>query len=207
LMAGAAFWLWSILPSGWRAARVADESVTPVVTVQRFESVEPPQTKSAGVETAFDRRMLQRQMRERLSPDELLDVIFDLGWSENEVVYYAQDNYQLIERIIERAEKQGQIGDLTLAVERVLTPIPRETLPRLEKLSPASPPTIIRHYVLANYDLAGLQDLASKLGIDWEALGGNNKNSKTRNLLLHLDRRSRLPEFIDLLKAEGSSSS
>jgi hypothetical protein len=78
-------------------------------------------------------------------------------------------------------------------------------LPRLEKLSAASPPTIIRHYLLAYYDRAGLEDLSSKLGIDWEGLGGDNKNAKTRNLLLHLSRRNRLPEFIDLLRAEGGS--
>jgi hypothetical protein len=206
LFAGAAFWLWGVLLSGWRESRADDARAGTVATVQRFDVIESPPAEPAGVETAFDRKMLQGQMRRRLSPDDLLDVIFDLGWSENEVISFAHDNQQLIERMIERAEKQGQIGDLTLAVERVLTPIPREKLPRLEKLNAASPPTIIRHYVLANYDQAGLESLASKLGIDWEALGGNNKKTKTRNLLLHLDRRSRLPEFIDLLKAEGSSS-
>jgi hypothetical protein len=87
-------------------------------------------------------------------------------------------------------------------VERVLTPIPKEKLPRLEKLSADSPPTIIRHYLLAYYDLADLENLASKAGIDWELLGGDNKKSKARNLLLHLKRRSRLPELINLLKAE-----
>jgi hypothetical protein len=135
-----------------------------------------------------------------------LDVVFDLGWSENEVTSFAQDNYQLIERMIDRAVKGEQIGELSLAVERILTPIPRENLPRLEKLNAASPPTIIRHYLLAYYDQAGLVELASKLRIDWEELSGDNKRTKTRNLLLHVSRRNRLPEFIDLLKAEGGSS-
>lgn len=207
LIAGAAFWLWGILAFGIRESKADDERTSGVATVQRFDVMESPQAKPAGVETAFDRQMLQRQMYERLSPDELLDVVFDLGWAENEVISFAQNNRQLVDRMIDRAEKLGQIGDLTLAVERVLTPIPRENLPRLEKLNADSPPTIIRHYILAYYDQAGLEDLASKLRVDWEALGGDNKKTKTRNLLLHLGRRSRLPEFINLIKAEGGPSS
>jgi hypothetical protein len=206
LAAGAAFWLWAILAPRLPALGTSAGATSEVATVQRFDVLESPKTKPATVETAFDRQMLQSQMRERLSPDELLDVVFDLGWSENEVTSFAQDNYQLIERMIDRAVKGEQIGELTLAVERILTPIPRENLPRLEKLNAASPPTIIRHYLLAYYDQAGLAELASKLRIDWEELSGDNKRTKTRNLLLHVSRRNRLPEFIDLLKAEGGSS-
>ena len=62
--------------------------------------------------------MLQRQMRERLSPDELLDVVFDLDWSENEVIIFGQDNNQLINRIIDRAGLKGlRVGDAMVAHE------------------------------------------------------------------------------------------
>jgi hypothetical protein len=203
LIAGAAFWLWGILLFRLKASSASDARKDDVATGQRLDLLEPPRTKPAGVETALDRQMLQRQMRERLGPDELLDVLFDLGWPENEVMSFAQDNHQLIDRMIDHAERQGQAGELALAVERILTPIPKENLPRLEKLNAASPPTIIRHYLLAYYDRASLEDLASKMGLDWEGLGGDSKNSKTRNLLLHLSRRNQLPQFIDLLKAEG----
>ncbi len=207
LIAGAAFWLLGVLVPGVRLGGTADGDAPAVASVKRFDMVEKRQSNSANLDTAFDRQMLQGQMRDRLSPDELLDVVFDLDWSENDVVSFGQDNDQLINRMIDRAEEQSQIGDLTLAVERVLTPIPKEHLPRLEKLSHDSPPTIIRHYLLAHHDQAGLEIRASRLGIDWEALGGDNKNTKTRNLLLYLKRRSRLPEFIDLLKTEEDSSS
>jgi hypothetical protein len=205
LVSGAAFWLWSLLAPRLRETNVNEPQKAIVSTVQRFEAAESAPAARQTVDTAFDRQMLQTEMRERLSPDDLLDVIFDLDWSENDVIAFGQDNDQLISHIIDRAERKGEIGDLTLAVERVLTPIPKEKLPRLEKLSDDSPPTIIRHYLLAYYDLADLENLASKAGIDWELLGGDNKKSKARNLLLHLKRRSRLPELINLLKAEVST--
>jgi len=89
-------------------------------------------------------------------------------------------------------------------VERILTPIPRENLPRLEKLSEESPPTIWRHYILAYYDQATLKDLASKAGVDWDLIGGDNKKTKTRNLLLYLQHRGRVGELVALLKTEGA---
>lgn len=206
LVAGAALWLWGILAPKVRASNADDRPAPAVATVQRFYVVEPPQENSIDVDTAYDRQMLHSQMRDRLSPDDLLDVVFDLDWSENEVIVFGQENDHLINSMIDRAEKQGQISDLTLAVERVLTPIPKDKLPRLEKLNEDSPPTIVRYYLLAYYDQAGLKGLASNMGVDWEQLGGDNKKSKTRNFLLYLKRRSRLPELIDLLKSEGSSS-
>jgi hypothetical protein len=205
LVTGAALWLWGALAPGVRASIARDEPEQPVANLPRFGPLEMPEAKPTALDTAFDRQMLHRQMRDRIAPDELLDVVFDMGWSENEVVLFGQNNNQMIDRMIDRAMQMNQIGDLTLAVERVLTPIPRENLPRLEKLNEASPPTIVRHYLLAYFDWASLEALASRLGIDWEALGGNNKKTKTRNLLLHLQRRGRLPEFVELLRAEGES--
>jgi hypothetical protein len=207
LAAGAALWLWAVLAPVVRGSQASDQTPATDTTGQQFNKPETPSARPAGIETAFDRQSLRRQMRERLSPDELLDVLFDLGWSENDVISFGQANEQLIDRMIRRAEERGQIGDLTLAVERILTPIPKENLPRLEKLDVSSPPTIIRHYLLAHYDLASLEKLASELQVDWEALGGDNKNSKTRNLLLYVKRRSLLPEFITLMKSAAGPDS
>lgn len=205
LMAGAALWLWGLLAPRVRAQNSEANRAPAVASVQRFDTLEPDQTRSAEGGTAFDRQMLYGQMRERLSPDDLLDVIFDLGWNENEVIAFGQNNNQLIAAIIDKAERQGQTGDLALAVERVLTPIPKEHLPRLDKLSEASPPTIQRHYLLAYYDLAGLAELSGQAGIDWELIGGDNKKTKARNLLLYAKHRGRLPELIELLKTKDQA--
>ena len=193
-MAGAALWLWGLLAPKVRGQSSETGIAPAVASAQRFDTLEPEPSQPAGSSTAFDRQMLYKQIRERLSPDDLLDVIFDLGWSENEVIAFGQDNNQLINAIIDKAEREGQTGELALAVERVLTPIPKESLPRLEKLSEASPPTILRHYLLAYYDLAGLEELSTQVGIDWELIGGDNKKTKTRNLLLYTKRRGRLPD-------------
>jgi hypothetical protein len=199
LVAGAAIWLWGLLGPRIRDDASGPRSDSLVTSAGRFAPAEPAKAKQSQVDTAFDRQMLFEQMREHLGPDDLLDVIFDLSWFENDVVAFGQDNNQLIVAIIDQAEQKGQIGDLTLAVERILTPIPKENLPRLEKLTEDSPPTILRHYLLAYYDLVGIEDLATKLGVDWELLGGDNKKTKIRNLLLYLSRRNQLPELIDLL--------
>ncbi|MGW8319812.1 MAG: hypothetical protein ACWGPS_11235 [Candidatus Promineifilaceae bacterium] len=206
LVAGAALWVWGVLSPRIITRNEAGQTASNAATIKRFEPMEPRPVEPAEVDTAFDRQMLYDQMREQLSPDDLLDVVFDLDWSENDIIAFGQDNDQLIVRIIDRAERRGQTSDLTLAVERVLTPIPRENLPRLEKLNEGSPPTIIRHYLLAYYDQAGLEDLASKSGVDWQEIGGDNKKTQTRNLLLFLRRRGRLPEFINLLKREGAAN-
>ena len=203
LLAGAAIWLWGLLGPRIRDDDPDTQSDSLVVPAERFTSDEPTGAKQSRVDTAFDRQMLFEQMRERLGPDDLLDVIFDLGWVENDVVAFGQDNNELIVTIIDKAEKKGQIGDLTLSVERVLTPIPKENLPRLEKLTEDSPPTILRHYLLAHYDLTELEELTANLGIDWQLLSGDNKKTKARNLLLYLNRRNQFPELIDLLQAES----
>jgi hypothetical protein len=201
LVAGAALWLLGLLGPRVRDAGSESSSGSQEKSVSRFAVIESNKVKQSSVDTAFDRQMLFEQLHDHLGPDDLLDVIFDLGWVENDVVAFDQDNNQLIVAIIDLAEHRGQTGELALAVERILTPIPSENLPRVEKLTADSPPTILRHYLLATCDLAALEELAIRLEIDWELLGGDNKKSRTRNLLLYLYRRNRIPELIDLLQA------
>ncbi|MBK8986164.1 MAG: hypothetical protein IPM39_08795 [Chloroflexi bacterium] len=50
---------------------------------------------------------------------------------------------------------------------------------------PASPgknrrqllPTVLRHYLLVHYNLADLREIAARLGIDCEQIGGDNKKA------------------------------
>lgn len=202
LVGGAAIWVWALLAPRLRDRESASPSASLAAPVRGFSGEEPAPPQQSGIDSAFDRQMLFQQMREHLGPDDLLDLIFDLGWTENDVVAFGQDNNQLIVVIMNRAEERGQGGELALAVERLLTPIPRESLPRLEKLTEESPPTILRHYLLAYYDQTHLEELATSLAIDWELIGGDNKKTKTRNLLLYLYRRNRITDLIDLMQAD-----
>ncbi len=201
LFAGGAIWLWTFLrPKISEATSTpASQSLKNAPGVERSPQGYP---NKENIDTAFDRQMLFDQIRYRLSPDDLLDLIFDLGWAENDVLVYQQDTNQLIVRIIDLAEERGQSGDLALAVERILTPIPAENLPRAEKLSDSSPQTVLRHYLLANYSLENLQQIAADLDVDWEIIAGDNKKTKVRNLLQYLYRRNRVPELIAWLKSE-----
>jgi hypothetical protein len=200
LFAGAAAWLWLLL-----RPYLSAKGYGPADSAARFEIPGPSlanESRSGDTAgTAVDRQLLFDQIRHRLSPDDILDVIFDLGMSENEVVGFYQDANQVIVRLIDLAEQEGQGGQLALSVERILSPMRREDLPRPEKLSADTPPMVLRHYLLANASSAEIAGMATSLDVDWEYLAGAGKKAKTRNLLLHLQHRNRLQELVDLMKA------
>jgi hypothetical protein len=154
IFGGAAVWLWGLLrPVSTQSAAVpAASNLRPLESISVNQ--EPPawNRPPAGetIDTAYDRKMLYDQIRYRFSPDDILDLVFDLSMNENDVIAYQQEAHESIIRIINLAEERGQTGALALAVERILTPIPRETLPRLEKLNPDSPQTVLRYYLIAN---------------------------------------------------------
>jgi hypothetical protein len=144
--------------------------------------------------------MLYDEVRTRFGREDVLDLIFDLGINENDVMTLDQNLNQLIINTMDWADAHGQAGALALAVERILTPIPPENLPRLEKITADSPVTILRQYLLAHYALAQLAQMADTLELDWEQIGSGSKKEKVRSLLLYLMRRNRLPELVDLMK-------
>lgn len=207
LFAGAALWLWGLLrpllaqedSMGANVARTAPLAAAERASLASQPQADPPRV--ADEDTVVDRQMLYEEMRTRLGPQDVRDLIFDLELKENDVLAPQQTMTESITRIINRAEQQGKMGALALAVERLLTPLPPESLPRREKLSVESPPTVLRQYLLAHCSLQTLTDMADSLDVDWERLGTNNKQETARNLLLYLQRRNRLGELIDLLQA------
>lgn len=210
LIGGAAYWLFSLfqpvqaMMSGGQSREVTAVAANPVAAPQTSQTPIQfsPGTDETG--TAFDRQMIYEEIRDRLGREDVLDLLFDLRIQDNEVMTLQQDMHQLIINLMELTAQRGQTGQLALAVERILTPPAPEALPRLEKISLESPPTILRHYLLAHYDLEKLQKTAVALGIDWEQLTVTSKKSKVRDLLHYLYRRNRLDELIDLMQANGS---
>ncbi len=196
LFGGMAVWLWGLLHP------MTTSKTQATMDVKATAVLPSPPTEPAPVEangTAYDRQMLYDEIRTRLGREDILDLIFDLGINESDVMTLDQDLQQLIVKTMDWAEQQGQTAALTLAVERILTPLPPENLPRLEKITSASPPTVLRQYLLAHYTLAQLQHMAERLGLDWEQLGNGSKKEKVRSLLLYLIRRNRLPELVTLM--------
>lgn len=200
LFAGATAWLWLLL----RPYLSARRGYGPAGSADAFEHSGPPPGNAAGgndsAGAAVDRQLLYDQMRQRLSPDDILDVVFDLDMTENEVVGFSQDANQVIVRLMDLAEQQGKSGQLALSVERILSPMHRQDMPRPEKLSADTPPMVLRHYLMANASSAEIEGMAASLEVDWEYLAGAGKKAKSRNLLLYLQRRNRLQELVDLMK-------
>jgi hypothetical protein len=203
IFSGAAIWFWLVVRP-YLPPNTDKEVESPEQIVERPVVAPIAEASDVSSNPAVDRKMLYEQMQSGLGPEDLLDLTFDLGWSENDVVQFNQDNDELILRIINTAEAREQLGALALAVERILTPLPVDKLPRLERISAESPQTILRHYLIAHYSLEELENMATQLGIDWELIGGDRKQTKIRNLLWYLIRRNRLQELIDLMAEKAT---
>jgi hypothetical protein len=50
--------------------------------------------------------------------------------------------------------------------------------------------------------MVDLQNMASRLGLDWEEFGVGGKKERVRNMLLYLYRRGRIEELVDILHEE-----
>jgi hypothetical protein len=152
-------------------------------------------------EAGYDRQMLYEEILQRFGPDDVRDLIFDLDLNEMEVTTVGQTMDDLVVRVMDAADRDGKASTVALAVERVLTPPQPENLPRLEKLSADSPRTVIRHYLLANYDVERLAEMARAMEVDWDQLEGTDKKPKVRSFLLYLYRRNRVGSLLDYMRA------
>ena len=206
LFAGAALWFWGLLlPKIQPATTITSITNVPEEIVLPTPSSQP---KPAGASESYaDRQMLYQEIRQRFGREDILDLMFDLNISESDVLTVDQDMNQLIINIMDYAESSGQCDELALAVERILTPPPSDHLPRLERINADSPPTILRQYLLANYTLNELQQLAAGLDIDWEQLDAGAKREKTRSLLQYVQRRNRLDELVVLMQGKDELQS
>jgi hypothetical protein len=208
--AGAAFWLLSLLRPYLPLQLVSETKDIPALSPPStaHHNNQPPALTPATDESgaAFDRQLIYEEIHHRFGREDVFDLMFDLDIHENDVMSVSANMPQLIINIMEWTAQNGQTGALALAVERILTPPDPATLPRLEKISADSPPTILRHYLLAHYNLETLQTLSAHLNIDWEQLNAGNKKTKVRDLLQHLYRRNRIDELIEWIQKTDESS-
>lgn len=234
ILAGAATWFWGVirphLPGGTllpATPGMAATSNAPVARVPATKSAPTAPTTSVSdpspapapklpppfpadhvdnfEQAGYDRQMLFEEIRGRFSREDLNDLMFDLDVNEMDVATVGQTMDELVVRVMDAADQAGQASTVGLAVERILTPPPAQHLPRLSKLTPESPRTVVRHYVLAHYSTEQLQQLATSLDIDWEQLEGADKKAKTRAFLLYLYRRNRIGDLLDAMRAKANS--
>ncbi len=217
IMGGGLFWLlgvlWPHLPRAAAAtapAVAAQTAAVPAGGIVEFVSVTPsangqpeplPLVEAATNpdEAAYDVAALLDDIQNRFGREDVLDLMFDLEIPETAVMTTNQNLQALAHEVVVYAARNGQTAQLALAIERILTPPPPEMLPRLEKLTPASPRASLRYVLLVHFNLEKLQKMAARLGIDWEQLEGAEKRGKVRELLQYLYRRNRIDELLDLM--------
>ncbi len=199
LFAGAAIWLWSLLRKHIYAGVPAEGNSA--ATPRQIELTIAGDSAPAQGDGAYGAgQELFEQIRFSLGPEDVRDLIFDLQLNENDVLAPQQEMTHTVTRLVNLAQQQEKMGALALAVERILTPVSPESLPRREKLSTDSPPTVLRHYLLAHYSLEALTALASSLDVDYEHMDHSNKSELARSLLLYLQRRNQLGRLIQRLQ-------
>lgn len=203
LIAGAAFWLLGLLRPAW----ANPNGTEPTTANMPRELVLPTQPAAPGAgagyaAAGYDRQMLYQEIHDHFGRQDVEDLLFDLRLNELDVAQTNQTLDRLVLAILNAADRSGQQAELALAVERILTPLPPEHLPRVENLS-ADSPAILRAWLLAHNDLAGLQRLTAELGIDWESLSSANKRELARELLRYLMRRDQTDQLLQLLTASS----
>lgn len=189
IAAGAFTWLAALLRPFMGEEKIAPTRSRPTTAAAR------------DGDAAIDRQMLFEQMRTNLGPDDVLDLIFDLGLYENQIINPAQAMPDNLTTLIDVAAQEGKLDSLAQGVERILTPLPPERLPRLERLSAETPPHLLRQYLIANYNLTQLANLATRIDVDPGELGSDAKTARVRRLLLYLRRRQRLGDLIAAMQA------
>ena len=204
LFAGAAIWFWSLLRP-YTGKNDPTAGNRPAPAPEMAPVIAGPTGDISGDGTYADPRELFEAIRTRLGPQDVRDLIFDLQLNENEVLAPNQELVHTITRVVNRAQHEDKLGDLALALERILTPVPPESLPRRDKLSAGSPPTVLRHYLLAHYSLEGLRELALALDVDYQHFDHANKSQLARNLLRYLQRRNQIGLLVDQLQANVPS--
>lgn len=199
LFGGSAIWLWGLL----RPHLAEDGTIsTDNEDRPREVGIGPRQTFERA-KTDSEKQKLFQKIHSRLGPDDIRDLAFDLELNENDLIAPQREMTKSIQRLIYLAAREDKMEALSLAIERILTPVPAENLPRREKLSVHSPPTILRHYLLAHFSQRDLAQVMEELGIDREQLEQHNKKGTVRELLLYLQRRGRLGQLIPFLKAHA----
>jgi hypothetical protein len=203
LFAGGALWLWGLLSP---YARSSEPGLAPDDEPDRFREDQALQELSAGSvafdQMSTDQRRLYELIRTEFSQEDVFDLIFDLGFDEDDQISYQAKTDELILEIVDIADQNGQIDELALAAERIQNSPPPEYLPRIEKIQPGSPQTILRHYLIANYSLTELEVIATEVGSDWNSIEGDNKKSKVRNLLIDLKRQDQIDQLIQVMQQD-----
>jgi len=207
LFAGAAVWLvgvvWPHLRSEQPDVEIADRPESePADPDTAIPSVEPIDLSQAPSE----HQALFEHINNSFTKDNIQDLTFDMRYVELLQSSREQDEGELLRTVFERAEKEGQSEELGLAVERIQNPLPPDHLPRIEKITTQSPPTVLRQYLVQNCSNAELESIAANQELDWEFDTDETINRNVRNLLLNVQNSNKTEELIGLLQVRSQDN-
>lgn len=198
LVGGMAVWAWGLLRP-LTALPIAKAIARPASSLDPSTPI-PAAPLTIPDSEIPDYELLKKTYR-NLRWQDMRDLLFDAQINENDVMpATGQTTNQLIINSINYAEQKGKTAEYEVALDRIINPIPPENLPRVDKINADSPPTVLRHYLLAHFTLAELEQMAVALNLDWEQLEMGSKKTKVRSLLVELGRNGRLSDLIPLLQ-------
>lgn len=196
---GGLVWLWGM----FRPIPAEVNTFSPRTAARRDNARErgrdPRPVKPSG--TAYDRQMIFDQIRSNLGFDDVLDLVWDMGYNENDIINPDMPMPEIIVHLMDEAEADGKMGNLAVAVERVLTPPGQDDFINAQMVTSQDPdPSMLRHFLVFNYKEEELAVLASNVGVDWSEMGIDAKKSRIRRLLRYLKQRNRLSALVERLQ-------
>jgi len=207
LFAGATLWLWGVLRAYTKPVIQEPESIRPTASPPACVDAQPAEGSDDRSQEKAAYSDIYVTINDNFSEDDILDLEFDMGYSEYSNLIAGREIEELTLSIIETAERDHQIEELRLAIERVQSPLAADHLPRIEKISADSPRTVLRQYMLANCTMTDIELIIDNLRIDSDSVPGDTTKARVRNLLLYVDSNDRVEELIELLQRRSSETS
>jgi hypothetical protein len=201
LFAGAAIWLVGVIKPHLSSKQPEELSVDqPESTPARLESPTGPSEEIEASQTPHDHQATSGDINDNFTADNVLDLAFDMSYNDLLESSSELDKKTLLRTVFARAEEEGHTDELELAVERIQNPLPPDHLPRIEKITSDSPPTVLRQYMVQNITGAELESLATDLEIEWPFNQDESTNAKVRFLLISVEKNQKTKDLIDLMR-------
>ena len=156
-------------------------------------------------ETAVDATALTQLLMELFNEEELRDLCFILEVDYDGLPIGGQQTKA--RSLVEYCVRHRRLSQLVEAVREerpFVTPDRLSPDPEIRQSAAQQTPSVsldkLNKAVLDLFDEAELEDLCFDLAVDYDNLAGRNKFEKSASLTQFLQRRQRLPDFLDVLR-------
>lgn len=194
LVAGTTLWMWAVLRDFVSKPGISES------TSGLSDDEQPREADDLVDGREHDQEEVFQELLSEASHEDLMDLIFDLGWSLNDLKPNLDKGEDIVTVIVSRALDRNQMENLRVAIGHLREPLPAENLPRTMRLKPNTPPMILRHYILQHLTLDQIDQMARELPVDFSDHQDHLKRMRTRQLLWMLIEQQRLASLIDMIQ-------